>query len=205
MKKSLESGFYDRDPREVAVDLLGCTLVHEAPEGVASGVIVETEAYRPEDPACHAYNGPTMRNRNIFAGPGIAYVYVSYGIHHLLNAVCEAEGVGSAVLIRALRPVDGAELMEARRGRQRDLCNGPGRLAQALGVGIELDGLDLTDGPLGILAGPEPEEEIVATTRIGISRGVELPWRYLLLGERNVSVRPKTISGRGLRRGRSPA
>ena len=167
--------------------------------------MVETEAYRPEDPACHAYKGPTMRNRNIFAGPGIAYVYVSYGIHHLLNVVCEGEGVGSAVLIRALRPVDGAELMGERRGRRRDLCNGPGRLTQSLGVGIELDGVDLTEEPLNILEGPEPEEEIVATTRIGISRGVDLPWRYLLLGEKNVSARPKAISGRGLRRGRSPA
>ena len=166
--------------------------------------MVETEAYRPEDPACHAYNGPTMRNRNIFAGPGIAYVYVSYGIHHLLNVVCEGEGVGSAVLVRALRPVDGADLMRARRGRPKDLCNGPGRLTQALGVGIDLDGLDLTDGPLGIVAGPEPEGEIVATTRIGISRGVELPWRYLILDEKNVSVRPKAIAARGLRRGRSP-
>ena len=146
-----------------------------------------------------------MRNRNIFAGPGIAYVYVSYGIHHLLNAVCEGEGVGSAVLIRALRPVDGAELMRARRGRPKDLCNGPGRLTQSLGVGIGLDGVDLTEGPLNILSGPEPEGEIVATTRIGISRGVELPWRYLVLGERDVSVRPKAISGRDLRRGRSPA
>ena len=146
-----------------------------------------------------------MRNRNIFAGPGIAYVYVSYGIHHLLNAVCEGEGVGSAVLIRALRPVDGAELMRARRGRPKDLCSGPGRLTQSLGVGIGLDGVDLTEGPLNILSGPEPEGEIVATTRIGISRGVELPWRYLVLGERDVSVRPKAISGRGLRRGRSPA
>jgi DNA-3-methyladenine glycosylase len=146
-----------------------------------------------------------MRNRNIFAGPGIAYVYVSYGIHHLLNVVCEEEGVGSAVLIRALRPVEGTGLMRSRRGRQKDLCSGPGRLTQALGVGIELDGVDLTDGPLGVRSGPEPEEEIVATTRIGISRGVDLPWRYLLLGEKNVSVRPKAISGRGLRRGRLPA
>src|ERR687893_543627 len=201
----LGTGFYDRDPREVAVDLLGCTLVHETPEGRASGVIVETEAYRPEDPACHAYSAPTMRNRNIFAGPGIAYVYVSYGIHHLLNVVCEEEGVGSAVLIRALRPVEGTGLMQSRRGRQKDLCSGPGRLTQALGVGIELDGVNLTDGPLGIQSGLEPEEEIGATTRIGISRGVDLPWRYLLLGERNVSVRPKAISARGLRRGRSPA
>ena len=145
-----------------------------------------------------------MRNRNIFAGPGIAYVYVSYGIHHLLNVVCEGEGVGSAVLIRALRPVDGVELMRARRGRPKDLCNGPGRLTQALGVGIEFDGLDLTEGPLHILAGAEPEEEIVATTRIGISRGVELPWRYLIPGEKDVSVRPKAIAARGLRRERSP-
>ncbi|CAA9438684.1 MAG: DNA-3-methyladenine glycosylase II [uncultured Rubrobacteraceae bacterium] len=146
-----------------------------------------------------------MRNRNIFAGPGIAYVYVSYGIHHLLNVVCEEKGVGSAVLIRALRPVDGTDLMQTRRGRQGDLCNGPGRLTQSLGVGIEHDGLGLTEAPLNIIEGPEPEEEIVATTRIGISRGVELPWRYLLLGEKNVSVRPKTIAGRGLRRGRSTA
>ena len=166
---------------------------------------METEAYRPEDPACHAYSGPTMRNRNIFAGPGIAYVYVSYGIHHLLNVVCEGEGVGSAVLIRALRPVEGLDLMRERRGRPKELCNGPGRLTQSLGVGIGLDGVKLTEGPLAIRSGPEPDEEIVATTRIGISRGVDLPWRYLLLGERNVSVRPKAISARNLRRGRSPA
>jgi DNA-3-methyladenine glycosylase len=167
-------------------------------------VIVETEAYRPEDPACHAYKGPTMRNRNIFSGPGIAYVYVSYGIHHLLNVVCEEEGVGSAVLIRALKPVDGTELMQERRGRSRDLCNGPGRLTQALGVHIVHDGQDLTGGSLTITPGDEPDE-IVATTRIGISRGVELPWRYLVPGDRDVSVPPKTISERGLRRERSKA
>jgi DNA-3-methyladenine glycosylase len=116
-------------------------------------VIVETEAYRPEDPACHAYIGPTMRNRNIFGRPGIAYVYLSYGIHTLLNAVCEPEGVGSAVLIRALRPIEGEELMERRRGRARDLCNGPGRLTQALGVDLAYDGQDLTSGSLTISDG----------------------------------------------------
>ncbi len=188
----------------MAVDLLGCVLVHEGADGDASGVIVETEAYRPEDPACHAYKGPTMRNRNIFAGPGIAYVYKSYGTHNLLNVVCEEEGVGSAVLIRALRPLDGTDLMQQRRGRHKDLCNGPGRLTQALGVGIEDDGRMLTEGPLYIAAGPEPADEIVATTRIGISRGVELPWRYLIPAEKDVSVRPKVISARGLRRGDSP-
>lgn len=165
-------------------------------------MIVETEAYRPEDPACHAYRGPTMRNRNIFSGPGTAYVYLVYRIHKLFNISCEGEGVGSAVLVRALRPTEGLELMEGRRGRAKDLCNGPGRLTQALGIDLELDGANVTKGPLTISAGGEPEEEIVATTRIGISRGVDLPWRYLTLGDKDVSKRPETIDERGLRRGR---
>ncbi len=183
------------------MDLLGCLLVHETSEGVTSGVVVETEAYRPEDPACHAYKGPTMRNRNIFGPPGIAYVYLSYGIHKLLNAVCEAEGVGSAVLIRALRPLEGENLMEERRGRNRDLCNGPGRLTQALGVELAGDGSDLTDGNLYLAPAEPPEGEIISTSRIGISRGTELPWRYLVEGEKDVSVPPKKISERGLKRG----
>jgi DNA-3-methyladenine glycosylase len=157
-------------------------------------VIVETEAYRPEDPACHAYNGPTMRNRNIFGPAGIAYVSLSSGIHKLLNVVCEPEGVGSAVLIRALRPVEGQDLMTRRRGRTRDLCNGPGRLTQALGVDLAYDGHDLTSGDLTISEGDHPEG-IVETTRIGTTRGTELPWRYLVEGDRNVSVPPKTIAG----------
>ena len=158
-------------------------------------MIVETEAYRPEDPACHAYKGPTMRNRNIFGRPGIAYVYLSYGIHKLLNVVCEPEGVGSAVLVRALRPLEGAELMARRRGRQRDLCNGPGRLTQALGIDLAFDGQDLTSGELTISEGEQPYG-VVETTRIGISRGTDLPWRYLVENDRNVSVPPKVISGR---------
>lgn len=196
----LRAAFYDRDPRQVAVDLLGCILVHESPEGMASGVIVETEAYRPEDPACHAYNGPTTRNRTIFGRPGFAYVYLSYGIHKLLNAVCEGEGVGSAVLIRALEPLEGCDLMRERRGRNTDLCSGPGRLTQALGVELSQDGTDLTGGPLSIVWGEAPEGDIVSTTRIGISRGTELPWRYLVEGDGNVSVPPKLVVDRGLRR-----
>jgi DNA-3-methyladenine glycosylase len=158
-------------------------------------VIVETEAYRPDDPACHAYKGPTMRNRNIFGRPGIAYVYLSYGVHSLLNVVCEPEGVGSAVLIRALRPTEGKDLMERRRGRSRDLCNGPGRLTQALGVDLAYDGQDLASSSLTVSEGGRPDS-IVETTRIGISRGTELPWRYLIEGDKNVSVSPKTIAGR---------
>jgi DNA-3-methyladenine glycosylase len=137
-----------------------------------------------------------MRNRNIFGPPGIAYVYLSYGTHNLLNVVCEPDGVGSAVLIRALRPSDGEDLMERRRGRARDLCNGPGRLTQALGVGLSYDGQDLTSGSLIISDGGAPPEGIVETTRIGITRGTDLPWRYLVDGDQHVSVPPKTVSGR---------
>jgi DNA-3-methyladenine glycosylase len=188
--KALEAEFYDRDSREVAVDLLGSVLVSESPEGVCGGVIVETEAYRPDDPACHAYeNRGTMRNRTMFSPPGLAYVYLSYGIHRLLNVVCEPEGVGSAVLIRALRPVEGLEVMRSRRGKD-DLCTGPGKLTQALGLGLDLDGHDMARGPLYILPGESPEGGILATTRIGISRGTELPWRYLVEGDPNLSVKP---------------
>jgi DNA-3-methyladenine glycosylase len=183
------------------VDLLGCVLIQDSPEGTASGLIVETEAYRPEDPACHAYRGPTMRNRTMFGGPGLAYVYLSYGVHNLLNIVCEREGVGSAVLIRALRPLGGIELMWRRRGRESALCNGPGKLTQALGIDLSHDGYDLlSGGGLAISPGEQPEGEIVATTRVGITRGTELPWRYLILGEENVSVPPGRVVERGLHR-----
>ncbi|MGH3086865.1 MAG: DNA-3-methyladenine glycosylase [Rubrobacteraceae bacterium] len=197
---TLPTAFYNRDPRVVAVDLLGCVLVHETGEGRASGVIVEAEAYRPEDPACHAYKGPNMRNRTMFERAGLAYVYLSYGTHRLINVVCEGEGVGSAVLIRALRPLEGAELMARRRGRPDGLCNGPGKLSQALGVGLSLDGCDLSGGPLKIEYGDSPAGEIVSTTRVGITRGAEFPWRYLILDEKDVSVKPAPIFSRNLRR-----
>jgi DNA-3-methyladenine glycosylase len=196
----LDRDFYNRDPREVAVDLLGCVLVHETAAGLASGVIVETEAYLcTDDPACHAYRGPDMRNRTIFGSPGLAYVYLAYGAHRLINANCEEEGKGSAVLIRALRPLEGLDLMAERRGKP-DLCTGPGKLTQALGIELHQDGHDLTWEPLTIRWGEAPDGEIVSTTRIGISRGTELPYRYLILEDPNVSVPPKTIAGRGLER-----
>src|SRR5436305_3926350 len=136
--KPLSPDFYDRPVLEVARELIGCTVEH----GGASGVIVETEAYRESEPACHAFVGLTPRTETLFGEPGRAYVYRSYGIHALLNAVCEPEGVGAAVLIRALDPVSGVELMRARRtaaGNEtaladEELCSGPGKLTQALGV-----------------------------------------------------------------------
>ena len=180
---------------------MGCVLVHETTEGVTSGVIVETEAYLcMDDPACHAYKGMNMRNRTLFGRAGLAYVYLSYGTHRLLNANCEEEGKGSAVLIRALRPLEGQDIMRQRRGRA-DLCTGPGKLTQALSVELSLDGHDVTRDPLTLREGEPPAGEIVSTTRIGISRGAELPYRYLVLGDPNVSVAPKSIVESGLRRG----
>ena len=182
--------FYARPVVEVARDLIGCTVTHAG----ASGVIVETEAYHDVEPACHAFVGLTPRTRVLFGPPGHAYVYFSYGIHALLNAVCEPEGVGAAVLIRALEPLDGIEAMRRRRGTQRveDLCSGPGKLTQALGIDLTLNGSDLGTGP--IVFGQRPaawrDPEVVVGTRIGITKAVELPWRFCAAGNRNVS-RPR--------------
>ena len=196
----LDRTFYDRDPRTVAVDLLGCVLAHEADEGLTSGVIVETEAYLcVDDPACHAYRWPKMKNRTIFKGPGLAYVYLIYGRYPLINVNCEEEGKGSAVLIRALDPLEGLDLMAERRGKL-DLCTGPGKLTRALDIQMRHDAHDLTCLPLTLRYGDAPEGEIISTTRIGISRGTELPYRYLVMNNPNVSVSPKTIVERGLAR-----
>jgi DNA-3-methyladenine glycosylase len=170
---------------------------------MTSGVIVETEAYHESEPASHAFVGLTARTEPLFGPPGRAYVYRSYGIHALLNAVCEPEGVGSAVLIRALEPVDGIELMRERRGMHRveDLCSGPGKLTQALGVGLELNATDLLSGPVRI--GPPPpgweDGEHVAGVRVGITKAAELPWRFCVAGSRSVS-RPRPVAGAVARR-----
>ena len=134
----LAQDFYERSVHDVARDLIGCVVRH----GETAGRIVETESYHMEEPACHAFAGVTERTRTLYGEPGRAYVYFSYGIHSLLNAVAEGEGVGAAVLIRALEPVDGVELMRQRRGlaRTEDLCSGPGKLTQALGIGLSLNG-----------------------------------------------------------------
>ena len=187
---SLAADFYARPVLEVARDLIGCVVEHDG----LSGTIVETEAYHQSEPACHAFVGVTARTRTLFEAPGIAYVYRSYGIHALLNAVCEPVGVGAAVLIRALEPLDGIERMRERRGwvREQDLCSGPGKLTQALGVGLAENGTSLIDGPVVIRAG-EPnraQQPIVDGQRIGITKAVDLRWRFCLADSVHVS-RPR--------------
>jgi DNA-3-methyladenine glycosylase len=171
----LERDFYDRSVHEVARDLIGCVVRH----GETAGRIVETESYHMEEPACHAHVGLTERTRTLFGEPARAYVYFSYGIHSLLNAVCEPEGVGAAVLIRALEPVDGLDAMRARRAvdRERELCSGPGKLTQALGIGLSLNGSSLVDGPIAVLE-REAQPRIAIGERVGITKAADLPWRF---------------------------
>ena len=193
--------FFDRSVHEVARDLVGCELA----VGETAGVIVETEAYDATDPACHAYIGRTSRNEVLFGPPGHAYVYLSYGIHSLLNAVAEPEGSAAAVLIRALEPTAGIDLMRKRRSRDaratrlrlQDLCSGPGKLTEALGVGLALNGADLLDPPFRISPPPASwnGRGVVTGPRIGITKAAELPWRYCAEGSPYVSKPwPKTAS-----------
>lgn len=193
----LPSAFYDRDAREVAPELLNKILVHIDRDGsVRSGRIVETEAYIGSgDPASHSANGRTPRNEVMFGEPGRLYVYFTYGMHWCANAVCEPEGSGAAVLIRALEPLVGVEEMRAVRPaakRDRDLCNGPAKLCQALGLGREHNGADLVTGGRGVTiwddGRPAPEAPNQAT-RIGISTGADHPWRWYVPGNPHVSRR----------------
>ena len=179
--------FYARSVHEVARDLIGCVVRH----GETAGRIVETESYHMDEPACHAYAGLTERTRPLFGPPGRAYVYFSYGIHSLLNAVCEEDGIGAAVLIRALEPVDGIEEMRGRRGLQpaTDLCSGPAKLTQALGIGLSLNDSSLLDGPIAVLdrdprAG---QPRVVVGERIGITKAADLPWRFCDADSQHVS------------------
>jgi DNA-3-methyladenine glycosylase len=191
----VKPAFYARPVLEVARDLIGCVVAH----GETSGVIAETEAYHDSEPACHAYVGLTPRTATLFGPPGRAYVYRSYGIHALLNAVSEPEGVGAAVLIRALEPLDGVALMQARRGVEpvTSLCSGPGKLTQALGIELELNGGDLAAGPVVISPPPAAWRNLAVVTgpRIGITRAAELPWRFCCAGSRFLSKAERVGGG----------
>jgi DNA-3-methyladenine glycosylase len=198
---ALRAEFYDRPVLEVARDLIGCVVEHHG----SAGVIVETEAYHETEPACHAFVGLTPRTRPLFGEPGRAYVYRSYGIHALLNAVTEAPGVGAAVLIRALEPVEGIADMYIRRGvtRELDLCSGPGKLTQALGIGLSANGSDLVAGPVRVEGreGPWRDPEIITGPRVGITKAIELPWRFCVAGNPHVSrPRPTSVDGPSPRR-----
>lgn len=182
----LERGFFDRSVHQVARELIGCQLYFAG----CGGTIVETESYERDDPACHAYVGLTARTEVLFGPPGRAYVYLSYGIHSLLNFVAEPEGDAAAVLIRALEPTAGLERMRDRRGARpdRDLCAGPGRLTEALGVGLEQNDTDLMREPFALFAPADGEQvEVITGPRIGISKAVERPWRFSAAGSPFVS------------------
>jgi DNA-3-methyladenine glycosylase len=191
---ALQADFYARPVVEVARELIGCVVEHA---GVA-GTIVETEAYHESEPACHAFVGVTPRTKTLFGPPGLAYVYRSYGIHAMLNAVCEPEGVGAAVLIRALEPLEGLGEMRLRRGvvasregsSPAELCSGPGKLAQALAVELAHNGCDLARGPVRIYEGSGSPRTVVALPRVGISQAQDLPWRFCALDSAHVS-RPR--------------
>jgi DNA-3-methyladenine glycosylase len=168
--------FFDRDAAIVAPELLGAKLLVAG----AGGLIVETEAYHPDDPASHSFRGPTPRNGAMFAGPGRVYVYRSYGIHWCLNFVCRN---ASAVLIRALEPTDGLDLMRIRRGIEdpRGLCSGPGKLCAALAVTGELDGRMLDARPFRLVFAPGPASVAIGK-RVGITKAADTPWRFGVAG-----------------------
>lgn len=188
--------FYDRETESVARDLLGSVLRCETADGVTSGRIVETEAYLGEhDPACHAVAGNTNRTKWLYGKPGVAYVYFIYGVHWCFNAVTRAEGLPSAVLVRALEPLEGIELMRARRPRARNdvqLTNGPGKLCSALGITGAHNGLPLNDSVLTILRGTAvPDTQVSITPRIGITRAADWPLRWFIADSAFVSKAPR--------------
>jgi len=194
----LPRAFYDRDTSIVARELLGAVIESRSAEGVTSARIVETEAYvGPDDPACHAAAGLTPRTKHLFGPPGIAYVYLIYGMYWCFNAVTREEGHGSAVLVRAVAPLEGEPLMQRRRPNARsrhELTNGPGKLCLALGITGAQNGSWLDEYPLRLLAGEAvPDSEVVVTPRIGITRAAEWPLRYFVAGDPFVSKTPRSF------------
>ena len=196
MKKleTIKREFYAENSVKVAEKLLGKLLVRELPEGTLIGKIVEVEAYGGrDDPASHAYRGKTPRNQVMFGKPGLAYIYFTYGMHYCLNVKAEREGVPGAVLIRALEPIEGIEIMKKNRGIEKitELTNGPAKLTKALRITTELNGWDLTLGKKLFICKPPREEkfEIVAAPRIGIKVGTERLWRFYIRDNAFVSVK----------------
>ncbi|MDI6799379.1 MAG: DNA-3-methyladenine glycosylase [Actinomycetota bacterium] len=188
--KRLEKDFYERPTAMVARDLLGKVLVRVDTYGRTSGMIVETEAYLgPGDPASHAHRGSTPRSSIMFGPSGFAYVYFSYGMHNLFNVVTEKDGVAGAVLVRALEPLEGVDIMLKRRGhvKKTDIASGPARLTQAMGIGLELNGFSLTGEDLFIVEEGLKVGEMVSTTRIGISDGKESLLRFYIKASSHVS------------------
>lgn len=182
----MRADFFDRSVHLVARELIGCRLFY----GGVGGTIVETESYERDDPACHAYAGLTTRTKVLFGPPGRAYVYLSYGIHSLFNVVAEPEGEAAAVLVRALEPTAGLGAMRTRRGGRpdRELCSGPGKLTEALGIGLAENGAGVASAPFALLV-PEPgwEAEILTGPRVGIAKAVDRPWRFCAAGSAHVS------------------
>jgi DNA-3-methyladenine glycosylase len=189
--QTLPREFYSRDTLRVARELLGKTLVHDTERGRIAGMIVETEAYTSNDPACHACSGITPRNAVMFGEPGHAYVYFTYGMYFCFNAVTAPQGTGEAVLVRAVEPLEGIDLMIENRGTEveTNLTSGPGKLCMAFGLKRDHNGLDLTAGSLTIMNGERPSE-IAETTRIGIRVGADLPWRFYIPNNPHVSRKP---------------
>ena len=195
--RRLGRAFYEQPTLDVAQQLLGTFVVHDSVDGRTVGRIVETEAYLGSaDPASHAFRGQTARNASMFGEPGHAYIYFIYGMHYCLNVVTAPRSVAEAVLLRALEPIEGLELMRARRGCSRDcdLSNGPGKLVQAIGITREQDGADLVRGPLGIWDRASFDAnllalDIVTSVRVGITQAAELPLRFYVRGNPHVSKR----------------
>jgi DNA-3-methyladenine glycosylase len=183
--------FFARDPVTLARDLLGRVLFYRTPEGLLAGHIVETEAYTgADDPASHAFRGRTARNAVMFGPAGHAYVYFTYGMHYCLNVTAEASGTAGAVLLRALEPLAGVEIMRARgdRGAARRLLSGPGKIGRAFGLTLADNGRDFTRGPLGLAAGsPVADRDVGVSRRIGITRAVDRPYRFVVIGSPSVS------------------
>lgn len=185
----LPQSFYQQDAVLLAQALIGYKLVHSTPEGITAGIIVETEAYRQDDEASHSFRGMTKRNAVMFGPAGHAYIYFTYGMHYCMNVVAGEEGYAEAVLIRALEPTQGITLMQQRRRIDdiHNLCSGPAKLVQALGLQKEQNGMSVSSGTLHIASTGSARLPIASTPRIGIKQAAEKPWRFIAVGSEYIT------------------